>query len=88
MKTKLTLRLEEDLIQEAKHQAQRRGTSVSQMVADYFALLSQQPTSKEDKTEHTEFTKSLMGVAAGVDIGTGPKDHRDAYYKGLEEKHQ
>jgi predicted HicB family RNase H-like nuclease len=36
MKSKLTLRLEESLIKQAKKRAKQKGTSVSQMVAEYF----------------------------------------------------
>jgi hypothetical protein len=36
METKLTLRLDEGLIKSAKKEARHRGTSLSQMVADYF----------------------------------------------------
>ena len=36
MNTKLTLRLEEELIKSAKNHANIIGKSVSQMVADYF----------------------------------------------------
>jgi len=40
MKSKLTLRLDEDLKERAKQMAAERGTSVSQLVEDYFRLLS------------------------------------------------
>jgi hypothetical protein len=40
MQTKLTLRLEEDLITEAKQYARKEGKSLSQIVADYFSVLS------------------------------------------------
>ncbi len=36
MQTKLTLRLDEALIQRAKAEARRTGKSVSQLVAEYF----------------------------------------------------
>lgn len=36
MVTKLTLRIDETLIEQAKGEARRRGTSVSRLVADYF----------------------------------------------------
>ena len=40
MQTKLTLRLEDSAIENAKLYALARDTSVSQLVADYFAQLS------------------------------------------------
>jgi multidrug resistance efflux pump len=39
VQTKLTLRLEADVIRRAKAYARRRGKSVSTVVADYFATL-------------------------------------------------
>lgn len=40
MASKLTLRIDERLIERAKRQAQARGVSVSALVADYFAALN------------------------------------------------
>ena len=40
MNTKLTLRLDDDLIRRAKDYADRSGKSVSGLVADYFAILT------------------------------------------------
>jgi uncharacterized protein GlcG (DUF336 family) len=42
MSTKLTLRLDEQLIASAKNYARAQGCSVSVLVADYFAQLSGQ----------------------------------------------
>ena len=42
MKTKLTLRMDKTLVAKAKHEAKRRGKSVSGMVADYFAALGEE----------------------------------------------
>ncbi|MDL1984388.1 MAG: DUF6364 family protein, partial [Deltaproteobacteria bacterium] len=39
MNSKLTLRLDEDLIQSAKSYSAKTGKSVSKIVADYFALI-------------------------------------------------
>ena len=41
MQTKLTLRLEDHLIAQAKARAQRHGKSLSQLVADYFLQLDE-----------------------------------------------
>jgi len=40
MNSKLTLRLDEDLIQSAKSYSAKTGKSVSKIVADYFALIN------------------------------------------------
>jgi len=77
MQTKLTLRLDAQLIERAKNHAKDRGKSVSQMVADYFALLGQ-----EEQTETlAPLTRSLYGALRGADI-----DEED-YRRHLEEKY-
>jgi len=43
MKTKLTLRLDEAVIERAKAYAAKRGTSVSGLVEDYFRLVASEP---------------------------------------------
>ena len=79
MQTKLTLRLEEDLIRQAKSYAKRRGGSLSQIVANYFVLL----VSDGDRVgqELPPVTRSLRGVLRGSGI-----DEPD-YRKHLEEKY-
>lgn len=60
MQTKLTLRLERELIETAKAYAAASGKSVSQLVADYFTQFKAplpKPVSK------TPITDSLVGVA-------------------------
>ncbi|MDA8430242.1 MAG: DUF6364 family protein [Geobacteraceae bacterium] len=79
MQTKLTLRLEDQLIEQAKAYAAQAGKSVSQIVADYFKML----TSERAKTisSSTPITQSLRGLLRGSKL-----DEQD--YKGyLEEKH-
>lgn len=51
MQTKLTLRLEDSAIANAKLYAQARDTSVSQLVADYFAQLSAPPSKTSARTK-------------------------------------
>ena len=65
MQTKLTLRLDEDLIERAKRYGKRTGRSVSQMVADYFALLEQDLV--EEDGELTPIVGSLHGSLREVD---------------------
>ena len=48
MHTKLTLRLEADLVQRAKALAKKSGKSVSRIVADYLTVLERPP--RRDKT--------------------------------------
>jgi len=66
MQTKLTLRLEDELIEKAKLLAKKRGKSVSKLVAEYFNYI----TSKELKSEDDlpPIVKSLFGSLADTEI--------------------
>jgi hypothetical protein len=79
MKTKLTLRLDDRLIRWAKAHARRSGKSVSQIVADYFVLLS--PRYRDIEHDLTPIVKSLKGTLQGSDVDTD--DHK----RHLEEKY-
>ncbi|MFB3133135.1 MAG: DUF6364 family protein [Rhodothermales bacterium] len=87
MQVKLTLRLERDLIERAKRYAKQRGTSVSQMVANYFQALTAEDAASVDtdanwKQRLPPITRSLVGSLAGSTL-----DEED-YYRHLEEKHR
>jgi hypothetical protein len=60
MQTKLTLRLEEQLIEQAKSYAAEAGKSVSQIVAEYFSLLTSRKSTTISPT--TPITQSLRGL--------------------------
>lgn len=80
MQTKLTLRMEDKLINMAKSVAEKKGKSLSKMVADYFNVL----TNKEIADEIIELppnVKSLYGALVDSDI-----DESD-YKKYLEDKY-
>ncbi len=79
MQTKLTLRMEKSLIEKAKIYANISGKSVSQLVADYFALLDQDQTYSDIKT--TKTVSSLRGIMKGQMV-----DEAD-YKRYLIEKH-
>jgi len=79
MQTKLTLRLDDALINSAKKYARHHGKSVSQMVADYFALLDKKTVPREEE-ESTPMLKSLRGVLKG-------KVAEQDYRSYLEQKH-
>lgn len=79
MQTKLTLRLEDQLIEQAKSYAAQAGKSVSQVVADYFKLLTSQPAKVNSPS--APVTQSLRGL-----LRESPLDEKD-YKKYLEEKH-
>jgi hypothetical protein len=79
MQTKLTLRLDTRLIGRAKAYANRRGTSVSTVVADYFAALDAPAGSP---LELTPKVQSLLGALTGSRL-----DEAD-YRRHLERKHR
>lgn len=80
MQTKLTLRLEDHLIDQAKSYAAQAGKSVSQVVADYFRMLTSEKIKPVSPT--APITKSLRGVLRGSNF-----DERD-YLNYLEGKHR
>ena len=79
MQTKLTLRLDEDLIVRAKRYARDVGSSVSQLVADYFAVLDA-PLEVEGNAE-TPLVRSLRGALRDLDVDVG------AFERDRVEKH-
>ncbi|MBT1071185.1 DUF6364 family protein [Pelotalea chapellei] len=79
MQTKLTLRLEDQLIEQAKSYAAQAGKSVSQIVAEYFKLLTSQKINPTPPS--TPITQSLRGLLRDSKL-----DEKD-YKKYLEEKH-
>jgi hypothetical protein len=71
MNTKLTLRLDEKLIANAKRYSDQSGKSVSQLVADYFALIG---TSPEEATQLTPRVRPLIGTLKEAKVTEA--DHR------------
>ncbi|REJ72007.1 MAG: antitoxin, partial [Planctomycetota bacterium] len=67
MQSKLTLRLDEKLIRKAKSHARRSGKSLSQLVAEYFALLDSRPSAA---SEPTPTVSKLRGVLRGSGVDT------------------
>lgn len=78
MQKKLTLRMDEKLIERAKDHAKMSGKSLSRMVEDYFALLG---ADKQEEDELTPVVRSLRGALKG-----GDATEQD-YYKYIEEKY-
>ena len=75
MHSKLTLRLDDSLIKQAKIYAKQHDKSLSQVVADYFQAL----TRETNDLEASPITKSLVGVLGNTDV--------EDYKKHLEEKY-
>lgn len=81
METKLTLSMDNKVIEKAKKFARKNHTSLSKLIEDYFSILTQQ-----DKTndEITPLVKSLSGVLQLPDNFDYKKDRT----KHLEKKHK
>jgi hypothetical protein len=79
MNTKLTLRMDEDVIRGAKRYSANVGKSVSQLVEDYLAVLARRsPKSREDLPPRV----ARVGGAL-----TGASLSEDDYSAYLEEKY-
>ena len=81
MQTKLTLRLDEELVRRAKAHAKREGKSLSQIVSDYFSLLKQPSGENREAEPGAPLTQSLRGILRGAEV-----DEED-YRRHLDEKH-
>lgn len=82
MQTKLTIRVDDQLIERAKAYSRRTGKSVSQLVADYFAVIDIPIEEEADNLPPItrELSESLVGFEIG-DIG------EEDYHRHLMEKY-
>ena len=78
MQTKLTLRMDDELIAAAKAYAEGAGKSLSQMVAEYFEALTKVG---REPVEMTPTVARLRGSWKGANV-----DEQD-YYAHLEDKY-
>jgi Family of unknown function (DUF6364) len=74
MDTKLTIKLDDDVISRAKRYAKHRKTSLSKMIESYLDSVTK-PNSK--KIEITPLVKSLSGVITLPDNYDYKKDYAD-----------
>ncbi len=81
MHTKLTLRLDADLIQRAKTFARQRGKSVSRIVADYLTIL-EPPPRQEKHLPWPPLVRSLKGSLRHTRVD------EKTYRRYLEEKYR
>ena len=58
METKLTLKLNGDIIEQAKNYAKKKNTSLSKLIESYLGLL----VNPNEKQEVTPLVKSLSGI--------------------------
>ena len=79
MQTKLTLRLDDRLVKDAKHYARQTGKSLSRMVAEYFSAVTSPAATREDLTPAVS---RLKGGLADAKVGL------DDYRAYLEGKHK
>ncbi|MDP3631261.1 MAG: DUF6364 family protein [Actinomycetota bacterium] len=80
MNTKLTLRLDDRLIDRAKRYSNRSGKSVSQLVSDYFALIE-----TDELIPGTELTPRVRAMIGSL---KGATTTEDDYRRHLEEKYR
>ena len=81
MQTKLTLSLEAELIKQAKYYAKVNGKSVSQMVAEFFTVISSS-NSADNPVKARPVTEKLLGC---MDKSSLNEDH---YKEHLLSKYQ
>ena len=80
MNTKLTLRLDDRLIDRAKRYSDRSGKSVSQLVSDYFALIE-----ADEPIPGTELSQRVRAMIGSL---KGAATTEDDYRRHLEEEHR
>ena len=75
MNSKLTLKLDKQVIERAKLYAERRGTSLSQIVEGFFIGLA--ATEAPRKAKLPGVVGDLAGVLAGVEIDDPKREYAD-----------
>ena len=80
MATKLTLRLDDKLIRQAKEAARSKGVSLSRIVEDYFRSIA---VRKEKETPESPVLSEISGV-----LSTGTRKLRAEYRKHFQEKYR
>lgn len=83
METKLTLRLNDDVIKRAKNYARSHNISLSKMIESYLDSLTK-PKETEKRISITPLVKSLSGVIdlpADFDYKKEYRDYLDEKYK-------
>ena len=81
MDTKLTLKLQQDIIEKAKEYAKSQGTSLSKLIETYLQRITSEPSNNE---KITPLVKSLSGI---IDI-PADYDHKKEYADFLTGKYK
>jgi hypothetical protein len=77
METKLTLKLDQEIINSAKKYAENNNRSLSRLVEDYFKNLLSEKTQKE---EYPPLVRKLSGIISENDLRKLSKDDDKAKY--------
>ena len=86
MNTKLTLRMDENLIAQAKAYAAKEGRSLSDLVSTYFARISDSKVSPQPRSRSYPITDALTGVLAPTQTQTPtPLPRRSSFYGVLKD---
>ncbi len=86
METKLTLRMDEKVINAAKSYARKQGISLSKLVADYLRVISTKSNSAQSPSTFKP-TPILSEITGVLQNASRKKDVRKEYNKYLEEKY-
>lgn len=82
MTTKLTLRLDDKVIRQAKEAARTKGVSLSRIVEDYFRSLA---VRKEEEVPESPVLSEISGI---LSAGMSTKKLRVEYRKHLQGKYR
>ena len=82
MDTKLTLKLDEDIIKKAKDYAKTKNRSLSHLVEDFFRIIT---TEKEETEEH--YSPIVLELSGSIQLGS-EEDLKDEYADYLIEKYK
>lgn len=84
MDSKLTLKLDKSVIERAKEYAKKNQVSLSRLIENYLASLTQKDKTNKKEIEISPFVKSIAtGVSISSDIDT-----REVYREHLLEKYK
>lgn len=73
MKSKLTLRLDDDLKERAKRLAKERGISVSRLFEDYFPLLLREPTGGDGRSPERSESPEAPSKPSSLEEALSPR---------------
>ena len=83
MNTKLTLSIEQEVIEAAKDYAKKHGKSLSNIVEEYLKALSEKKSSKE-RVELSKIVKELKG---SISLPKDSKSYKELLQDALLEKY-